>query len=740
MNKKLYVGSIAALVVLGALQIPVRQNRVLSYGVDAYTAHQPIYGTRTAIQTLHTTDTTIGLGAILVDLRRSKNLTDVTVDIKDASTKEVLLSERIAKEMIRDDEFAYTSFTDIPINKAQNIEITLSAPSATSKNPVGLRLDPEQHTAALALAERVPLWKFIVTSIQNQGNKWTYVSIALVTSLIIASAAFLPFSKRTWLIVLGLVAVAALGIRIVIIPTFGGVSGGDAYNYLSISDAIKEGYNPFANTKRLPGYPLLLTPFYASGMFDDQHVMRYMQSVSSIVGIILVAGIARALSLSWPTALLASAILAFQKDYFFTSTRPEPYTLYTALLLASLFFFIQSYKDKKIWTYLAFGLSLGYGAMVRQEGFMLAAVLGICSVSYELYTGFKNKDWRISLKRFVWMYSPALLLVLPFFTHNMLSYGHPLYTEYFEGDRLQIVDSYLAFQDSVGATWGIIGSMWKPSWESLERLPLAEPLFITSALALWFWYGAMKRLKDTRYTIALAIGASIVWVLLIFIAVYLKSSIIGNLTIITAAWTLASVPLFLIETKWRGAVVFLVLVSQILIATWFHPFPKHYQQAYPLIILMIATALMSQVPTHKKVVSATTLAASILPFLLIAILLMPKINTEIDRYNESVALDSVSYRASRAARSLPNPIGFDQAYLPARLYFDSVARYFPDEDTPTVQMEQEWLQNNPLKTIVVTNGNNVFKTIPESWKKIQEFKAAGKDEEMLVGTIYSLPE
>ncbi len=738
MNKKLLFligGGILLLILL----VPVRQNRVVSYGVDAYSAHRPLFGNRTVTQELTLEDTTLGIGAIFVDLRRSNRLTDVTVEVIDTATHQTIIKKTIPKESIKDDTFAYANFKDTPISSDHTVQFVFSAPEATNQNPIGLRFDPKDDSLALSLSERVPLWKFAITTIQNAGDTWRYMAIAMIASFIVSLSVFLRPTKKQWLLAIAVVAIAAFLIRAVLVPQFGGVSGGDAYNYLSISDAMSESQNPFANTKRLPGYPLILTPFYVSGMFDDQQVMRYVQIVSSIIAVFFLVGITRALSLPWPTALLASVIVAFQKDYYWTSLRPEPYSLYTAFLLTSLFFFLRSYATKKIWIYITFGLSLGYGAMVRQEGFLLAALLGLCSLTYEIYTIYTEKTWRPSFQRLLWMYIPALCLVLPFFIHNTLTYGHPLYTEYLEGDRLQIVDSYLAFQDAVGATWGVIGSMWKSSWDTLERIDMTNPIFIVSMLVLLGWYGFLRYLKHTSSTRLLTFALGALWIVLILSSTYIKHETIATITVVTAAWVLASVPLFLIETKWRGLVVLIVLISQLGIATWFHPFPKHYQQSYPIIALMIATALISRIPLQKKGLTATILATTTLPFFIVAVSLYPKINTEIDRYNANVALDSVSYRAAKAARTLPTPIGFDQAYLPARLYFDPNAKYFPDEDTPTLAMEEKWLQENPVKTMVVTNGNNVFKTIPSTWKKVQEFKAAGRDEEILVSTIYSLP-
>lgn len=714
----------------------------MSYGVDTYNAHKAVHGDNSVQQHLTTKNSITGIGAILVNLRKSNNLTDAHVRINDVETGEQLISVNIPKEQIQDDKFAYALFEDAVVPKGRNIQIVISAPDASNQNAIGVRFDPKNDNLALSLQESTPLWQTIITIVKNKQDSWKYVIFAVLGSCLFALPALFPTSKKSWVIALCIIAMCAFAIRIATIPRFGGVSGGDAYNYLSISQNISKFKNPFENTKRLPGYPLILTPFYTSELFSDHAVMRYSQAIASIIGIFLIAGIVRTINLSWPTAIAASVILAFQKDYFFTAIRPEPYSIYTAFLLASLLLFFLSYKNNKKWIFIAFGLCLGYGAMVRQEGFMLAAIFGACSVIYELYEIYLSQSRSsaaTSVKRLLWMYIPALCMVLPFFIHNTFTYGHPLYTEYFEGDRLQIVDSFLAFQDSLGATWGVLGSMWKPSWDSLQRFSLAKPLFIFSGLFLWVWYALLKITKETSYTKYITFFASISWLFLVLASVYTGSSLGGFIPVVTAAWILASIPVFLVETKWKGLVILVIAVSQILIATWFHPFPKHYQQSYPLVILIVATALVSQVPQNKRLLTYSTLAVSMLPFLIIAVYLAKNMNAEIDRYNANTALDSVTYRAARYARSLPGPIGFDQAYLPARLYFDPDAKYFPDEDHPTPEMEQEWLEKNHLQTIVVSNGNNVFKRIPQNWIKIKDFKAAGNDEKIFVSTIYAIP-
>lgn len=744
MNRRAYF-LIGAILILGiALTLPVNQKRVLSYGVDTYAAHKPIYGEKTTSQTITTKHQTTGIGAIIVNLRKSKPLADAHITITDNTTGATLVSQHIPAASIKDDSFAPVAFPDTPIPAQTDIQITLSAPNATNQNLLGIRFNPNDGALALSFTEKVPAWKSIYTTASQKGDTLPYVLTAVGLSLLSALAAhFSSYNKKTWWIILGFFIGTSFILRAIVIPQFGGVSGGDAYNYLSISDAILEGKNPFANTKRLPGYPLILTPFYGSGLFDDQRVMRYTQSVASIGGIVLIVIIARSLRLSWPVAFLTGIILASQKDYFATSLRPEPYSIFTFLLLLSIYLFFQSHDKRKLWQLILFGITLGYSAMTRQEGFVLAVLLSTCSLAYEGYRVFKERSREAyieSVKTLAAMYVPALVLVFPFFIHNFYTYGHPLYTEYLEGDRLQIVDSYFAFQDAMGATWGIIGSMWKTSWDELVRLPFTTPLFFIPIILLWIWYGICTYAKKNIPPWIVPLITSAAWVTIVTISLFAKSLFVSNISAITASLLFASIPIFLIQTKMRGLVILLVAISQILIATWFHPFPKHYQQSYPFITIILATGLLSWLQSKKKLPIATSLALTSLPFLLVAIFLSQKMNAEIDNYNEDVALDSVSYRAARAARGLPGPIGFDQAYLPARLYFDPEAKYFPDEDNPTKQMEQEWLEKTPLKTIITTNGNNVFKQPAANWELLQTFKAVGEDEKIFESAIYSIRE
>jgi hypothetical protein len=538
-----------------------------------------------------------------------------------------------------------------------------------------------------------------------------------------------------WWILLGCIALLSLGARLWVIPQLGGVSGGDAYNYLFIAKSITIGENPFTNTKRLPGYPILLTPIITAGTFDEEYVMRAMQAVAGIWGIWMVALLARSMKLPWQVAIVAATTLAFQKDYFWTSMRPEPYTLYTALLLTALYLFIEGYKQPSWKRHVLFGIFIGYAAFTRQEGFLAATVLGACSLCVEIRSYIHTRKMWASLKRLLVMYLPALLIISPFLINNTIAYGNPLYSPYLEGDRLQIVDSYLAFQDAAGATWGIIDSMWKPSWDQLERLDLTSDLFIASALGLLAWYCYMRISRKTSWipSLCIAIASGAIALMYFFQD---EKTFAMTLPIITSAWILVSIPLFIFETRWKGVLLVLMALSQIGIATWFHPFPKHYQQAYPIITLMVATILVANIP-KKRIAHIIIPLTAALPFLLVGYMLYTHLNAAIDEGNEDSALDSVIYRASRYARDLAAPVGFDQAYLPARFYYDPGLLYFDDESAP-ISQRNEWIKTNGIKTVVVTNSTTTFKEPDPNWKVLKTFKAAGKHDFIFVSTVYAI--
>lgn len=765
---------IGAAVIILVLLIPASQRRTITEGIDSYSTHRPLAGSRTQSQLINSNDPITGVGAILVDFVRANQLVDVQIRILHNRTQEEIATTTIPSTAIQDDRFAFTSLPSAITAPPEGLLLEFSAPQATGKNPIGIRFDsetlthqrlengePEDGTLAIQLIERVPLWRVLHTTIIQNKRDWTLNSISMVFALLLAVLSLKPgWSHRPRhiqrAIQLGIIislAAVAFNIRFTQLEHIGGVTGGDPYNYLFITKNLTEFENPFAS-KRLPGYPLLLVPSYFSASIDDITVMRLLSLAAGAGSLIMLSLLARSLKLPWTIQLFAPALLGWQKDFFWVSFRPEPYTIYTFLLLTSLVLFLTLNKS---WKQILFGLVLGYAAMTRQEGFVLAVILGVASLfRWRSITGVttpKLFDSKLLLP-YTRAFLPALLIVLPFFIHNAIVFNNPLYTKYFEGERLQIVDSYPAFLDALGGTWGVIGSMWRVSWEQLERYSLTAPLLLIGFLGIIVWWGLWQTKilwKRPELMVSLSLAATVLATATLWGNAFGQGMFTSRFPLIAAGILLASSIPFLIRTKWNGTIVWIVMLSQILIATWFHPFPKHYQQSYPLFILMIATALAAPaaIPAFKKtanlwlrnVTLATSRTALTLPYFIVMFLLLESMFVLIDDHNANAALDSVAYRATEFAQSLPLPVGFDEAYLPSRVYFDEhdEVQYFPAEDNPTPQQEQQWLDRFKPKTMVVTNANNIFTDIPSSWQQVAHFKAEGKNERLYESWVYILP-
>lgn len=752
---KWITGISSILILLGLSQVPINQWRVLSFGIDDYENHLPLFGSHKVTQTIDTTYPLTGLGFILVDLHRQKEFHDIVLTITDPATQQLLAQTSIPGSTIKDDKFTRFVLTTKLNNSSPKIAYTLEAPGNNAATAIGVRFET-RDVLALEVRERAPAWMIVSNALKRHHNRWPSILVAILVNVLIVTIAFRVgwnnVSKKgqlllEWLVI-AILLLGALWPRLSVMSHLGGASGGDPYNYLFIAQSIQRGENPLVSEKRLPGFPFLLVPSLLSKHIDQVSYMRSISIVSALISLFLLWKLSRVLKLPWAVQIAAPALIAWQKDFFWTSIRPEPYTFYTALVLGILILF---FSARTWWQQLLYAFLLGYAAMTRQEGFILAAVIGILSlVNWRTYTSSSTAFFsKATLVAYTRLYLPALLLVLPFFLHNTVSYGNPFFTPYFEGDRLQIVDSWGAFTDSLGATWGIIGSLWRPAWESLERYKFSEYGFLTGFFGVLLWLIAWQRWYQT--------ARKRTWISTVCLSVVLSASVAGLALAsasfnsvspaIIAGLTLASSLGFIWLLRWPGASIFLVVLSQIAVATWFHPFAKHYQQSLPLIALAIITVILAPLilrtraqssDTGSRYALASSLFALMLPFAILTTQTLFDVNTMIDKHNANSALDSVLYRAVKAALRLPGPYGADQGYIQARLYFDEQGRYYLGENS-TVTQEEEWIKNNNVQVMITTNDGDAFTHPHPTWQKVASFKSEGKDEKLYESFVYLIP-
>lgn len=760
-KKHLIVLIFVGLVIISALFIPLRQVRVVSLGVDSFATHRVIPKNGWLEQEVTLQGTLTDVGAIIVPLKANGKGSDVTVRISDMSDR-ILAQAIIDGNTIKDDTFALAHLHE-PVGVAsQNVKIQFQSSDSNNTGNLGLRFDPNNGTRlengqnrtgtyAIELIENVQTFRSITMSLFFHQDRFVKLILVLAITLLIWATVYFRdiwsistnHERKYQIAALLFLALIAFASRITVLNHLGGVSGGDAYNYLDISKSLAHGENPFTS-KRLPGYPALLIPSLVSPQGDPIYTMRILQILSAVGIILLLPTLAIRLGLPWGTGFLASVLLTISKDFFITSLRPEPYTFYGLLLLATIILYL---SHEKLWQRLLFGFLLGYTAMTRQEGFLLAVVFGLAFVVELIRNGLINKNWQNAVRSAMQLFLPALLIVMPFFLHNTLVYKNPLFVPYFEGERLQIVDSFLALQDSLGATWGVLGSMYKPSWDELTRVSFDRPLFwglLTYALLL-----ATVPLLKKRLLVPLMTGVIVSALLVPLYGSYAFMSSGGLfsdfITTLFAALLLPALIAFIIQTKWRGVLLVIIMLSQIMIATWFHPFAKHFQQSIPLVLFVVAvwlTGFKSIVPIRTqwlKIVPSIPAIAFLFVLLLSSTILWINRGIAIDDQNESSALDSVLYRALQVARKQPGPIGLDQGYTPARTFFSDTAYYFPDEDKPSPQLEQTWLKTNRIRILVTTNNNHVFSTPNSDWQLLAHFKSQSKGDKLYESSVYLLP-
>lgn len=749
------------------LLLPSRERLLTTRGIDNYEYHRPIFGDRFQSQTIAHRSTIFGIGLLLVNLGHTNPPADALVTITNDTDGSIVYAGVISGTTITDDTFTYLDLPQpIPAGNTP-LRISVSSQGATAQNPLGIRFHPDDAypagqrfekekpatgDLAVAIVQRAPVWHLVQVAIVSNIQTSRVIGSALLLSLLVGALSLrlgwrnqpLKHRRVIELTLLTCIAIIALVSRLPLLNDFGGVTGGDPYNYLSITQSISHGENPLAGVKRLPGYPLLLLPAYLTSL-DDILWMRSI-SIVSAAGIVLLIGLlARRLRLPWAVQLITSVILACQKDFWWISFRPEPYTFYALLLLTSLWLF---FNLSRRWQQIGFGLIIGYAAMTRQEGFVLAALFGVAAVAHLVVAAIRQRLLLPSLlKQYIVAFGTSLVLVLPFFISNTIQYGNPLYTSYFEGERLAIVDSWPAFVDAVGATWGVLDSLWHPNWDQLQRLDLSDPLLALGAATtlLWWSYWWVRRRHEVTWWES--VGVSALAVILLSGAGYNAAIGVGHFgslinPLFAGALLVSSIP-FVIMTGWRGVLVVAVAISQILIAAWFHPFPKHYQQDYALLVLILITTLGASSPHPERKSSDSwdrALARALIVFPLLAmiiILFQPNRQVPlIDEYNEDAALDSVVYRAVQNARQLPGPYGLDQHYQQTSLYLGGALKAYASDQPPTSDELAAWLTTNGINTLLITNNQPGFPKPPATWHEVAHHKAAAHDEQIWESFVY----
>lgn len=563
-------------------------------GVDKWEYHKPIFG-KASITQRFTSQAPIltRIDVLVVDLKRQSPRSPLTLELFAEGSSQPIRTVQVSGELVRDDYYLPFSFAPVPDAGGRTFHFRLEAPEASADAPYAVRLTEDKQSIAFQYYRQTTKWALFQHWIeQHQNEVLTLVSTLILTLLAICLIPQAATEQRMWLwVALTITLLAGTFLQAQLISVLAGDPGGDAYYYLVAAKQISQGINPLAQwSYRLPAYPVLLVPAVLPAIPD----MLWGRLVG--IGITLgTAGalilLARELKFKSIVGLVAMAWLYFNTSFLITSLRPRPYTFFGLFLLLSvaLMFRVRTLTHAVLW-----GILLGIMGMTRQEAYVPTMILGFGFLVILLAR-------KLPLRQLV-MYLlaaavPLLLIVSPYFYANYRERGNPLATSYFNRHDLPLPKSLNEFWNHhlVRARTSL-GTVWLPSSQVRLRagagFKLAGVLALVAAVSLarqrFLRRVELQPLADVVAVLAAA-GLGVLLVRWLFWAGESWTQAINILLLAAFIWGIVEI---IRVGRWRGVLVAAVAASQLLIATLFHPAPKHYQQTYPFLALAIAAALL----------------------------------------------------------------------------------------------------------------------------------------------------
>lgn len=570
-------------------------------GVDKYAWHRPFYGDTIISQSfVAASDTLSRIDVLIVDYKHTSPSADLTLKLYEQDVAEPLHTVTVASTNVKDDYYLPFEFPVIKDSRQRTYTFTLAAPGATTTAPYAVRYTEDKQSIAFAYQRSVPTAFLVQQWVVEHRSDVTALLVLLV--LCTTATILLPWSargQRQWLIALLLVLAVGTSLQLKSITQLTGAVGGDEYYYLYDAQRILHGINPLTiSAYRVPFYPVLLLPAVHPTIPDL--LWGRIVGIATTIGIgFALVWLARTIRLTPTVAITAMGLLYMNSEWLITTLRPRPYTFFSLLLLlaTAALFSIRSLKHAALW-----GVLLGIMGMTRQEAYVPTALLGGAFV-------IKLIAQRTPLKQLMTYLAaagvPLLLILSPYFYANAQQYGGPFtISQYTERDDLYIPTSLHAFwSGNLTTARDVLAAVWLPSsapgvrrhagglfagimivvgalyvtQRNHERIKL-----VTAHLNRWYF------IESGAAAATIIIGVTIArWVLLKDDSWSQEINLV-----LMAAMVWGAVEIIRVG-RWRGLLVLSILGSQLLIATLFHPAPKHYQQTYPLLALGLAAVLLT---------------------------------------------------------------------------------------------------------------------------------------------------
>jgi len=182
-----------------------------------------------------------------------------------------------------------------------------------------------------------------------------------------------------------LTALAALALRLLFLWRFPGITS-DSFTYGDIAKnwlqhgvyGLSAPNGPTPTYIRLPGYPAFLAAVFAIFGMEHYRAALVLQSVLDIGTCLLTANIARRLisERAARSAFLLTALCPFLANYAANALTETLEIFFTVLALDLAVAGLQS-KDRSLWPWAGCGLACGAAILLRPDGGLLVAAIGI---------------------------------------------------------------------------------------------------------------------------------------------------------------------------------------------------------------------------------------------------------------------------------------------------------------------------------------------------------------------------
>ncbi|MBI3255912.1 MAG: hypothetical protein HYZ63_02990 [Candidatus Andersenbacteria bacterium] len=693
-----WIWGVAASIALGALLfVPTTYREEIRQGTDTYSAHKQIAGAKVVKTEILAPAKFKGAGFVLVNMKKvSGGPVEVSYFNSD---RQAVGKSVIPPEKIKDDTFAWADIpaVTLPDNK---VTIEIKAPQAAAQNPIGLRFDLDTSEPSLGISRQVPAWQQLPLWIGNNKDLARHIGRLLVGTLgltvFLLGLQYLIKKEKTRLLI-GIIAVTliAIGIRIPLLQEVESVFGGDAFNYLFKAMAWVNGYDPlFADARKGPIYALALIP----GLLMPDPLLwgKVVNIASAATASVLVAGILALLSAPAAIAIAGGLLVAVSRQLWWESVHSLGNVPFTALMLASIFFFIKAQKKKG-----AYGLGLlsALTSLTRYEGIVAAAVL---MPAVWLYKKFNLQILKQLLIPFL------LLLAIPMLMWAVTGQlGIRTWSD-IEGDAgLGLARSIDDFKENVKLYRLWVGRSWVFT-PYVGHQAAAVGWGVATAVAI----AAIKRWHKKLFPAAQATLPAIITVLVATIVLRDSGDVLKHLSLVFTYVAGIGVGYGLIYFPRTAVPVLLIFISQSIIITAILPKDRYYIHLLPLLGLAVVSgiwAIGGNLPAGKKNFKHSLLPI-VLASLLISIVYLDSqhaIGGLVEEYNQQSQETTVLLQAARHLRGQSGILAAASDYLPFRAYLtDARLKNFRDEKTPGQVIS--WLTENNIQTVAELNSNPVF--------------------------------